>query len=139
MTEPTSSDALEDRVASLPWPELQSALDARGFAQTPAVLSAEECRKLAALYESGSFRSRIVMARHRFGEGEYKYFAKPAAGRGSTVARSLLPTARRGRQSLGRTSGRGHPLSQHAPVVPAALSPGRADAPDAAHAALLAR
>jgi len=77
MTEPTSSDALEERVASLPWPELQSALDARGFAQTPALLSAQECGKLAGLYESGSFRSTVVMARHRFGEGEYKYFANP--------------------------------------------------------------
>ena len=77
MTRLTLTGALEDRVAALPWPQLQSALDARGFAQTPAVLSAQECRKLAGLYESGSFRSRIVMARHRFGEGEYKYFANP--------------------------------------------------------------
>lgn len=77
MTEPTPSGALEERVASLPWPELQNALDAQGFAQTPPVLSAQECSKLAGLYESGRFRSTVVMARHRFGQGEYKYFANP--------------------------------------------------------------
>src|SRR2546428_4196225 len=73
MTKPTLTGELEERVASLPWPELHSALDAHGFAQTPAVLSARECGRLARLYESGNFRSRIVMARHRFGEGEYQY------------------------------------------------------------------
>jgi uncharacterized protein len=77
MTKHTSTGALEDRVASLPWPELQSALDAQGFVQTPTVLSARECSKLAGLYESGRFRSTVVMARHRFGQGEYKYFANP--------------------------------------------------------------
>src|SRR2546428_967396 len=77
MTRSTSTDALEDRVASLPWPELQGALDAQGFVQTSTVLSARECSKLAGLYESGRFRSTVVMARHRFGEGEYKYFADP--------------------------------------------------------------
>ena len=77
MTKHTSTAALEDRVASLPWPELHSALDVQGFVQTPTVLSARECSKLAGLYESGRFRSTVVMARHRFGEGEYKYFANP--------------------------------------------------------------
>jgi len=77
MAKPTLTGELEERVASLPWPELHSALDAHGFAQTPAVLSARECGRLARLYESGNFRSRIVMARHRFGEGEYQYFANP--------------------------------------------------------------
>jgi hypothetical protein len=64
-------------IAELPWSELHAELDAHGFAQTPAVLSAKECRELAALYEGGRFRSTITMARHRFGEGEYKYFDHP--------------------------------------------------------------
>jgi hypothetical protein len=68
---------LTERVARLPWPELHDELDARGFAQTPAILSAQECRELAALYDNGRFRSTIAMARHRFGEGEYKYFDRP--------------------------------------------------------------
>jgi hypothetical protein len=77
MTKPTSTGALEHRVASLPWPELQGALDAQGFVQTRTVLSAQECSKLTGLYELGTFRSTVVMARHGFGEGEYKYFAAP--------------------------------------------------------------
>ncbi len=58
----------------LPWAELHADLDDRGFAQTPVVLSPRECSELSGLYPSGSFRSTIAMARHRFGEGEYKYF-----------------------------------------------------------------
>ena len=61
---------IDERIAALPWPELHDALDAHGFVQTPAVLSAQECRELAGLYENGHFRSTIAMARHRFGEGE---------------------------------------------------------------------
>jgi uncharacterized protein len=68
---------LHERISALPWRELQEGLDARGFAQTPAVLEPDECRELAALYETGRFRSTIDMARHRFGEGEYKYFDRP--------------------------------------------------------------
>jgi uncharacterized protein len=68
---------LADRVAALPWPELQATLDARGFVQTGSILSAQECRELSALYDEGRFRSTIDMARHRFGEGRYKYFDRP--------------------------------------------------------------
>ncbi|HEU0316744.1 MAG TPA: 2OG-Fe(II) oxygenase, partial [Solirubrobacteraceae bacterium] len=68
---------LAQRVARLPWPELQAELDARGFAQTPAVLAPDECRALAGLYETGAFRSTVTMARHGFGQGEYRYFDHP--------------------------------------------------------------
>src|SRR3954470_10341758 len=68
---------ISQRVAELPWPDLHTALDAQGFAQTPAVLTAGECRELHRLYEDGSFRSTVAMARHRFGEGEYRYFDHP--------------------------------------------------------------
>jgi hypothetical protein len=73
----TDSPRIEDRVAALPWPELQAELDAQGFAQTPTVLRPDECAQLAELYETARFRSTIAMARHRFGEGEYKYFDYP--------------------------------------------------------------
>jgi hypothetical protein len=76
-THTTTLTPIADRVAALPWPALQDALVEHGCAQTPAVRSAAECRELNALYEDGSFRSTITMARHRFGEGEYKYFAHP--------------------------------------------------------------
>jgi hypothetical protein len=74
---PIDSAPIETRVAALPWPELQDALDANGFAQSPTVLRPEECEELAELYDTGRFRSTIAMARHRFGEGEYKYFDHP--------------------------------------------------------------
>jgi len=64
---------------------IAAALEADGYARLPAILSSEECRALAALYEDDrQFRSRVVMARHGFGQGEYKYFAYPLP---ETVAR----------------------------------------------------
>jgi uncharacterized protein len=71
---PTS---IADRVSGLPWAEIDADLDAQGFAMTPPVLRAGECRELASLYENGRHRSTIDMARHRFGSGEYKYFDRP--------------------------------------------------------------
>ncbi|WP_447920543.1 2OG-Fe(II) oxygenase [Achromobacter aegrifaciens] len=60
------------------WAAVERALDAHGNAVLPGLLTQQQCRALAALYplEAG-FRSRIVMARHGFGRGEYKYFAYP--------------------------------------------------------------
>jgi hypothetical protein len=64
-------------IRSLPWPEIHEALDRDGFARTGPVLTQAECEDLRALYDDGAFRSTIHMARHRFGEGEYKYFDNP--------------------------------------------------------------
>lgn len=60
------------------WAAVERMLDAHGNAVLPGMLTPQQCRALAALYplETG-FRSRIVMARHGFGRGEYKYFAYP--------------------------------------------------------------
>jgi uncharacterized protein len=76
---------------TLDWPALHAQLDARGFAQTPPVLNAAECDELAALYETGDFRSTISMARHRFGEGEYKYFDRPLPAAVAALRESLYP------------------------------------------------
>jgi uncharacterized protein len=65
-------------ISGLDWSRIAAALDAQGYATVPAVLSPASCRRLAALYaEEGAFRSRVVMARHGFGEGEYKYLRYP--------------------------------------------------------------
>ena len=88
---PTDSAPIAARVAALPWPELQADLDANGFAQSPIVLQPEECDELAGLYETGRFRSTIVMARHRFGEGEYKYFDHPLPEAITTLRTAFYP------------------------------------------------
>lgn len=60
------------------WERIAYALDAQGNAVLPGLLTAEQCDALAALYsQEQGYRSRIVMARHGFGRGEYKYFAYP--------------------------------------------------------------
>ncbi len=82
---------IAERVARLPWPDLQAELDARGFAQTPAVLAPDECRALAGLYETGAFRSTVTMARHGFGSGEYKYFDHPLPAAVRQLRSALYP------------------------------------------------
>jgi hypothetical protein len=72
------SPPLTARVQALDWPRAVSDLDAQGCALLKGLLSPEECRALVALYpDDGRFRSRVVMGRHGFGRGEYKYFAYP--------------------------------------------------------------
>jgi hypothetical protein len=66
----TSVDALD-------WDDLDAQLDANGFAVTQPVLDGGECASLAALFDDGHFRSTIDMARHRFGDGRYRYFDHP--------------------------------------------------------------
>jgi hypothetical protein len=66
------------RLRALDWTAIERALWDLGYARTPPVLTAEECAGLIALYpDEARFRSRVDMARHRFGIGEYKYFADP--------------------------------------------------------------
>ena len=68
----------EEHIASFDWPAMSHELDSQGCAVLPALLTPAQCDALGALYlDDGLFRSRIVMARHGFGSGEYKYFAYP--------------------------------------------------------------
>ena len=73
-----TTNTVADRVNSLDWSGLSSALELRGCAIAECCLSASECRELALLYDVDStFRSRVVMERHGFGRGEYRYFSYP--------------------------------------------------------------
>ncbi len=80
-TMPAAPDPVEARlaaVAALDWPEISSELDAQGNAVIEALLTRAECDAIAALYaREDLFRSRVVMTRHGYGRGEYKYFAYP--------------------------------------------------------------
>jgi hypothetical protein len=66
-----------ERVHALDWSRLKHELDARGFALTDPILEEQECREVADLFDADGFRSTIDMARHRFGNGRYRYFAHP--------------------------------------------------------------
>ena len=94
------------RIASRDWPRIEAELDSQGNALIPQLLNAYECRGLAALYSSDAlFRSRVVMARHGFGRGEYQYFAYPLPAtvgqlREALYAR-LAPVANRWNERLG--------------------------------------
>ena len=69
---------LSERIAQLPWTQLAADLDASGSALLPGLLSWSECAELSACYgRTALFRSRILMAQHGFGCGEYQYFAYP--------------------------------------------------------------
>jgi hypothetical protein len=69
---------IETRVQRLDWKAIEQELWHTGYAKTPAVLTPPECAALIELYtDAARFRRRIDMARHRFGIGEYQYFAEP--------------------------------------------------------------
>ena len=68
----------ETRVPAFDWQAVTSDLDAGGCAILPKLLSPEECASIAALYaDERPFRSHVIMARHGFGKGEYRYFRYP--------------------------------------------------------------
>ena len=69
---------VQARLEAQDWPQVAAALDAQGWALLDQVLTPLQCKETAGLYQdAGRFRSTVVMARHGFGRGEYKYFAYP--------------------------------------------------------------
>jgi uncharacterized protein len=87
------------------WPGLRAALDERGYAVVPGLIDPAECGDLAALYEcDAAFRSRVVMARHNFGSGEYKYLRYPlppvVAALREALYPALMPLANRWHERL---------------------------------------
>ena len=83
---------IADRVAALDWGRIAAELDAFGCATTGPLLGAEECAAIAARYdEDAIYRSRVIMGRHGFGRGEYKYFAYPLPDTVAALRASLYP------------------------------------------------
>jgi hypothetical protein len=82
---------VRERVDGLDWTDLNARLDEMGHAITPVVLSESECAELADLFDGGSFRSTIDMARHRFGDGRYRYFDHPLPELIAAVRAALYP------------------------------------------------
>jgi uncharacterized protein len=80
------------RLATLDWQRFEADLDAHGCAIASAILSQENCEALAQSYSNDElFRSRVVMARHGFGRGEYKYFRYPLPEEISELRTALYP------------------------------------------------
>jgi hypothetical protein len=99
-------DAAASRIAAVDWQQTAMSLDERGYATTAALLTTEECRGLAALYDrEEAFRSRVVMQRHAFGRGEYKYLQYPLPDVVEALRQAiyphLAPIANRWRERLG--------------------------------------
>jgi hypothetical protein len=88
------------------WGEVTNELDAQGCAVIEKLLTPEECNALAGLYpKKGGFRSRVIMARHGFGRGEYKYFSYPLpdiiADLRTSIYSRLVPIANRWNEAMG--------------------------------------
>ncbi|QPF71804.1 2OG-Fe(II) oxygenase [Roseateles sp. DAIF2] len=88
------------------WTRAEAELDQRGCALLPGFLDAADCAELAALYERPAlFRSKVIMQRHGYGQGEYQYFAYPLpvpiAALRSALYPPLVPIANRWQQALG--------------------------------------
>lgn len=74
------------------WNQMRRSLNADGYAILPRVLTIAECRKLSALYgQDEGFRTKISMARHGFGRGEYKYFSYPLPDLVERLRHELFP------------------------------------------------
>ena len=94
------------RIAAIDWADIEDDLDAFGAAIIPKLFSEEACRAIASLYPDDSrFRSKIVMARHGFGRGEYKYFdyplPEPVGGLRAALYARLAPVANHWNERMG--------------------------------------
>jgi hypothetical protein len=106
LTPIASSKSAAARVRTFDWDRVSQDLDAQGSAVIEGLLSPDECQALAGLYPKDDiFRSRVVMARHGFGRGEYKYFSYPLpdliADLRTAVYPDLVPIANRWNKAMG--------------------------------------
>jgi hypothetical protein len=94
MTTATKSQrkTVQKHIASLDWPDITSELDSQGSAVIGPLLTPEQCQALMGHYDDEKlYRSRIVMAKHGFGRGEYKYFAYPLPSLITELREGLYP------------------------------------------------
>jgi uncharacterized protein len=94
------------RVRTFDWERVSQDLDAQGSAVIEGLLSPDECQALAGRYpKDDTFRSRVVMERHGFGRGEYKYFSYPLpdliAALRTAIYPHLIPIANRWNDVMG--------------------------------------
>lgn len=88
----TPANDMAERIKAVDGKRISDNLDAQGFAVIENLVAPEECEALARLYPRDEiFRSRVVMARHGFGRGEYKYFRYPLPDTISDIRASMYP------------------------------------------------
>lgn len=102
-----TKDPWQQAVDAADWSSITAELDNLGGALLPPLLTPQEAAEIRGLYdEPGHFRSTVVMSRHRFGEGEYRYFRTPYPEPIERLKRALfprlLPIAREWADKLGR-------------------------------------
>lgn len=102
----TAASDIAARVQEQDWAQVAKELDASGSAMITGLLTQEECDAIAGMYAAaGVFRSRVVMARHGFGRGEYQYFSYPLpdviAGLRTHIYPRLAPIANRWNRTMG--------------------------------------
>jgi hypothetical protein len=86
------ADRIADRIAAVDWAEIGQRMAEDGFAKLPVLLTPRECIQIRELYPDDThFRSRVDMARHRFGEGEYKYLTYPLPPTVQELREALYP------------------------------------------------
>ena len=88
---PSITTEIRRQIDSLDWAQLGDRLDAVGHAITPVLLDADECAELTSLFDDGTFRSTIDMARYRFGDGRYRYFDHPLPQTIAALRTSFYP------------------------------------------------
>jgi len=88
----SKSHSISDRIDTLDWKVLTNELDNFGYSILKSVLTRDECRMIAGMFEREDiFRSTVVMARHGFGRGEYKYWSYPLPKIVNDLRVSLYP------------------------------------------------
>ena len=102
----TRESGIEERLSAVDWTKTSAHLDAYGWGMIEKILTPDECRAIAGLYDDGArFRSHVIMARHGFGRGEYKYFSYPlpdmVADLRAALYGRLTPLANRWNDSMG--------------------------------------
>jgi hypothetical protein len=89
---PAAGKAIAGRVSAIDWPAIVAHVDGNGWSVLGRLLSPDECGDIAGLYgRDQGFRSHIVMARHGFGRGEYKYFSYPLPDMVTELRTALYP------------------------------------------------
>lgn len=106
MSTKMTTQNIAERVEAVDWRSIATDLDVQGWAILPKLLCQVECDAIAGLYGEGdTFRSHIIMARHGFGRGEYRYFAYPlpplVEGLRAALYPHLAPAANRWHERMG--------------------------------------